>query len=141
METAPKPVNRIAVAAVSAYLLMVGVWLILSRQIPSPGIRRILRAKLRRPFHGTLVDFQPEQGYCYLSRLPAALLSDRESFSCLQAFENDQPLGPPHAPHDDVRQMGGGRFSHWGDQLFFSTSDNSDPRINGRRYSVKEVRR
>ena len=34
--------------------------------------------------------------------------------------------------------VGGGRFSHWGDQLYFSTSDGSDPRGNGRIYEVVE---
>jgi hypothetical protein len=29
-----------------------------------------------------------------------------------------------------------GRFSHWGDGLHFSASDNSDPRTNGRSYTI-----
>ncbi len=40
-----------------------------------------------------------------------------------------------------MRSLGGGRYSHWGTHLFFTTSDNSDPRSNGRRYTVKEMRR
>ena len=32
--------------------------------------------------------------------------------------------------------MGSGRFSHWGGNLFFSTSDNTDPNTNGRVYQV-----
>src|SRR5262249_4763936 len=27
-------------------------------------------------------------------------------------------------------------YSHWGETLYFSTSDNSDPNANGRRYSL-----
>jgi pectate lyase len=73
--------------------------------------------------------------------LPPHLLSDRESASFMEVFEDGRPLGPGHAPHEDVRRLGQGRFSHWGDRLYFSTSDNSDPRTNGRHYTVKEVRR
>jgi hypothetical protein len=56
--------------------------------------------------------------------------------SGLQLLENGAPIGPAHSSHEDIRRMGGGRFSHWGTGLLFSSSDNSDPRINGRAYSV-----
>jgi hypothetical protein len=41
----------------------------------------------------------------------------------------------------DIEDVGKGRYSHWIDDekkvyVFFSTSDNSDPRKNGRVYSV-----
>src|SRR5262245_3465132 len=48
--------------------------------------------------------------------------------------ENGRPLGPGGALHDDIRQIGQGRYSHFGRQLYFSTSDNSDPIANGRAY-------
>ncbi len=54
--------------------------------------------------------------------------------SSLQLYEGTQPLGPAHALHADIRQQGNGRYSHWGNTLHFSTSDNSDPRGNGRSY-------
>ena len=50
--------------------------------------------------------------------------------------EDDRPLGPAHTPHEEIRDLGGGRFSHWGGYVFFSTSDGSDPRTNSRRYRV-----
>lgn len=56
--------------------------------------------------------------------------------SRLRFFENQTELEPAHAPHDDIRRRGVGRFSHWRGDLFFSTSDNSDPRTNGRSYGV-----
>lgn len=58
-------------------------------------------------------------------------------WSELQLYEDDQPLGPSHTPHAEIQQHGGGRFTHWRHELYFSTSDNSDPRSNGRRYTVK----
>jgi SAM-dependent methyltransferase len=45
-------------------------------------------------------------------------------------------VGPPHSVHQAIRQTGGGRFSHWGYELYFSASDNSNPNSNGKRYRV-----
>ncbi|MDB5580922.1 MAG: hypothetical protein JWR80_6098, partial [Bradyrhizobium sp.] len=56
--------------------------------------------------------------------------------SNLQLRENGQSLGPAHAGHSDIRESGQGRYSHWGTRLWFSASDSSDPRVNGRSYSV-----
>ncbi len=54
----------------------------------------------------------------------------------LLLFENETLLGPAHSNHDDIRIAGGGRFSHWKGNLYFSTSDGSDPRTNGRKYTL-----
>ena len=56
--------------------------------------------------------------------------------STLLVFEGENPLGPAHAAHEEIRTLGGGRFSHWADSLYFSTSDNADPNTNGRTYTV-----
>jgi len=56
--------------------------------------------------------------------------------SPLRLFEDGHELGPAHISHAQIRRSGGGRFSHWGASLWFSTSDNSDPRSNGRTYSI-----
>ncbi|MGB4399520.1 MAG: nucleoside hydrolase [Daejeonella sp.] len=55
--------------------------------------------------------------------------------STLKVFENDRELGPAHSAHHDVASYGKGRFSHFGNNLYFSASDNTDPRYNGRKYS------
>ena len=133
--------NWLAVGFVSLYLCGVGLYLIVTRKIPAPGFRRVVRAMLRSPYAGTVTGFAPEAGHCFLASVPAHLLSDLESRSWLQLYEDDRPLGPGHAPHDEIRRMGAGRFSHWGEQLYFSASDNSDPRSNGRHYRVAEARR
>lgn len=132
--------NLLYVIAVNAYLLVVGTWLIATRQIPSPGFLRIGFALLKRPYSSAVQECVAESGHCYLAPLPEGLLSDRDSASALRLFEDGRELGPAHASHSDIRQLGAGRYSHWGNQLYFSTSDNSDPRTNGRRYSVREVR-
>lgn len=73
------------------------------------------------------------------SRWPWTLDGDRigsRSRSHLSLYEDGRPLGPAHAPHGVLQTQGEGRFSHWNHLLLFSTSDNSDPRTNGRVYSV-----
>lgn len=57
--------------------------------------------------------------------------------SPLQLLEDDEPLGPAHTTHDDIRTTGLGSYSHWRGGLYFSTSDNSCPQTNGRRYSIR----
>lgn len=56
-------------------------------------------------------------------------------------YENDKPLGPIAEPVD-VNRLGQGRYAHWwsgGSRFVFSSSDNTDPRTNGRVYSVKRM--
>jgi len=55
--------------------------------------------------------------------------------STLKLYEDGKPLGPAHSSHADIAKLGGGRWAHWGrNAVQFSTSDNSDPRTNGRKY-------
>jgi hypothetical protein len=86
--------------------------------------------------HGFVVD---------LAELGVFAPSDKEfpggrgarSVSHLVLLENGTPLGPAHQMHDVIRNKGRGRYSHWGTGLHFSTSDNSDPRVNGRTYTLR----
>jgi hypothetical protein len=54
-------------------------------------------------------------------------------------LENGQSLGSAHSVHADIIQRGHGRYSHWHESLVFSASDNSDPRTNGRSYTIRLV--
>lgn len=56
--------------------------------------------------------------------------------SAIALFEDDRPLEPRAAPHASIRDEGRGAWSHWTRWIIFSSSDGSDPRSNGRRYSV-----
>jgi SAM-dependent methyltransferase len=49
-------------------------------------------------------------------------------------FEDGRQLVYPHSIHHHIARVGRGRFSHWGDRIYFSTSDNSNPNTNGRSY-------
>jgi SAM-dependent methyltransferase len=56
--------------------------------------------------------------------------------STLLLIEDGKPLFSRHTLHDEIRRFGMGRYSHWCDGLIFSTSDNSDPNTNKRRYGI-----
>lgn len=61
---------------------------------------------------------------------------EHASRSTLLLYEDDKLLQPAHAMHEDIRNLGGGCYSHWKDMLYFSTSDGSDPNTNGRVYRI-----
>ena len=48
--------------------------------------------------------------------------------------ENGAQLGSSNALHANIRDIGKGDYSHWGQYLIFSTSDNSDPNGNNKHY-------
>lgn len=62
--------------------------------------------------------------------------SDTPGRSILLLLENGKPLPLPHSMHDDIRKKGNGRYSHWQQGILFSSSDGSDPRTNGRHYTL-----
>lgn len=55
--------------------------------------------------------------------------------SDLLLFENEKLLAKG-AAQTEIREEGGGRYLHWGDSIYFSTTDSTDPRTNGRRYRI-----
>lgn len=79
---------------------------------------------------------RPEIGHAYVTEIDA-YGDDVDNFerSSLVLYEDGAPLGPAHTLHDTIREDGGGAFSHWFNAIYFSASDNSDPRTNGRLYS------
>jgi hypothetical protein len=60
--------------------------------------------------------------------------------SKLVLCEGDTVLGPAHVIHAEIATQGRGRYSHWGNAVVFSSSDNSDPNSNGRTYVVVQPR-
>ena len=52
-----------------------------------------------------------------------------------QLFEDGKPLGPGDSRPKEIRELGMGRYRFLGNSLYFSSSDGSDPRLNGRRYT------
>jgi 2-polyprenyl-3-methyl-5-hydroxy-6-metoxy-1,4-benzoquinol methylase len=84
--------------------------------------------------------FQKENGFAWQANVNE-FMSQADDMknpyrSKLILLENGQPLWFSHTPHDDIRKQGGGLYSHWGNLLYFSTTDNSDPNTNGRHYQI-----
>jgi hypothetical protein len=93
---------------------------------------------------------QPEIGKAHIAPMATAayrlftMPSDdgfSQARSRLILYEDGRPLGPAHSPHAVIRERGEGAYSHWQGNLYFSSSDGSDPRTNGRLYTASaEVR-
>lgn len=78
-----------------------------------------------------------EIGVGYVARLKIPHEADSKSRSTCLLLEDGQPLPHPHAPHKLIRETGKGHYSHWTPTtLYFSASDSSDPRTNGRKYEL-----
>jgi len=67
-----------------------------------------------------------EVGLCWTCALPACCpagdSAEQPQRSSLRLFENGHEIGPPHSSHDEIRNIGGGRYSHWGDRLYLSAA-------------------
>lgn len=78
-----------------------------------------------------------ESGFAYTAGLTTGRQGDKEGSSICTLLEDGKPLPHPRARHASIRNLGQGHYSHWTTgTLYFSTSDNSDPRTNGRRYTL-----
>lgn len=92
-------------------------------------------------------NIEHQEGYSYTWVVPelilapiAVVLSDSiedSQRSDLQLFENGVPLRSAHSLHETIRRAGDGYYSHWGERVVFASSDNSDPRNNGRVYEAR----
>lgn len=106
------------------------------------------RLDIARTIHPSKIELL--EGYCYIALLKnlfpswwGLLLYPSDSStapkrSSLKLFESGASLGPPNALHADIMTLGNGRFSDWNGELRFSSTDNTDPRTNGRDYRVTE---
>jgi hypothetical protein len=86
--------------------------------------------------------FVHDAGNAFEASLPElAPYSDSVSSqqSNMRLYEDGQQLGPAHSLQSDIRDLGGGRFSHSGVSVIFSASDNSDPNTNGRQYTAEYI--
>lgn len=84
---------------------------------------------------------RPESGLAWIAPMPpevAWLAENRRTPDTPPATlrEDGVDLGPIQRSHDGIRLRGGGAWCLWGDWLYFSTPDGSDPRGNGRRYEI-----
>lgn len=81
---------------------------------------------------------QSNGGYAYTFPVPELAgegdTTGSDHRSTYKLMEIDKPLEPGHASHTDIRDKGTGRWSHWEGTVYFSTSDNSNPCANNRKY-------
>lgn len=86
-----------------------------------------------------LPPYSSNGGFAFLAKLSVDTPSDLTApdASALVLYENNIKLVPAHASHEAIRRVGAGAYSHWGKDLYFSASDNSDPNSNGRQYSIQ----
>lgn len=88
-------------------------------------------------------------GNCYTHVVPVSLFSNLPAEAgelAVTVLEDNQILGPSVPSHALIRRWGEGGFNLWYNpgaghergaaQIYFSTSDNSDPRTNGRTYTL-----
>jgi len=94
-----------------------------------------------KPIAVFIPDPNDKNGNCYLIYVPQYVqVADDDQNpkrSTLELFEDGKPLGPPHTMHKEIREQGKGRYSHYQSWIFMSTSDNTDPRSNGKKYTYK----
>ncbi|HEX5053021.1 MAG TPA: glycosyltransferase [Planctomycetota bacterium] len=83
--------------------------------------------------------FRPDGGHSWWTSLRGLRMPAQGSPRRAMLFENGRPLPFPDCVHDDIRRLGGGRYSVWNDGIYFSAADGSDPATNGRRYEVRVV--
>ncbi len=131
-ESQPASVSWLAIcfAAITAGLFCVTAWWQLAGW---PALARLDSATI-----------QHRAGHSYLAPGPSAPLfgsiendgPGHENASGLVIEEDGVPLGPAHSLHDDVALKGAGRYSHWGNAIIFSTTDNTNPSLNDRVYKI-----
>jgi hypothetical protein len=85
-----------------------------------------------------LDNIRHQVGHCYVADLPKWVPSGEAiglaRKSTLRLFEAGVQLGRGSASHEQIRSHGGGLYSHWGNCLYFSARDNSNPIIETRDY-------
>ena len=83
---------------------------------------------------------QPDQQHAYIADLGTDYWDARDRPSVAQVLEEGRPLNSGNILHARIREAGNGLYSFWGTSVLFATSDNSDPRSNGREYVVEVPR-
>jgi hypothetical protein len=107
-------------------------WLQVAFDPPKSGERLLLE----RPFRAFLdSEFAVFAIDTMFSRIADSV--DNNERSDVDLYEDGKLLGPAHSVHGEIGKLGQGRFSHWRlnySIFLFSSSDNTDPRTNGRSY-------
>jgi len=90
------------------------------------------RLRIEFPSEVIIEGIQKEAGFCHIVSLPLGLEPRG-----LVLLEDGKALGPADTLHDDIRKLGEGRYHIGRTSLYFSASDGSDARRNGRVYTLR----
>ncbi|MBV8755457.1 MAG: radical SAM protein [Hyphomicrobiales bacterium] len=101
-----------------------------------PTVDDVDRLRLDEEDEYLVEGIQKEQGFCHIAMFPLGIRPD--SF---ELWEDDTPLGPAGCLHDEIRKKGAGRYHIGATSVYFSASDGTDARRNGRTYSLRRVSR
>lgn len=81
--------------------------------------------------------FRLESGHCHVADIPEQFWERvRDKVSDVVLLEDGVPLPIRCDVHDEIRTLGGGRYSIWHGVVYASASDNSNPATNSRRYEL-----
>jgi hypothetical protein len=117
----------------------------------SPDVKIVYRPPFRIeqgiPAHGNsprrpLPAPRRGEGFEWIAHLPelrALADSVHKTGSPLVLFEDDEPIGPAHVLHDDIRTRGRGRYSHWDDTVRFAPSRNDDADEHVYSYALQDL--
>jgi len=109
----------------------ISVPIILTPELNSRKLQREVREVIR------VKSMKAEHGLAYTAALRLQRAADKTGKSECVLYEDGKPIGPSRALHRDIRELGKGRYSHWTQStLYFSASDSTDPRTNGRKYEL-----
>lgn len=122
------------------FLVVVGLGCAVSAAVLVVGLRTYTVTIPQK----SMARFSPT-GLGYIAQIevvappPYSIVSDKDggTLSELELFEDETKFLKPHSLHQEIDERGEGRYSHWGQNLYFSASDNSDPRLNGHVYSLR----
>ncbi|MCB9898358.1 MAG: radical SAM protein [Planctomycetes bacterium] len=97
---------------------------------------RAYRAELAaRACPGRVAEATPSR--CYTATVPDSLRDTACARPAeVQVTEDGVELPFSDVSHAEIRRLGAGRYSVWGETVYLSTRDHSDPRTNGRTYGI-----
>lgn len=127
------------IAIVSAFLALNYLFFLEPKRADSGGVFLALKSIFMPLDETPLCNIRHIKGHMYAGDLPRLDLCDDRALSTLVLLEDRTPLPHPHKHNLNViSSAGSGRYSHKGDVVFFSATDNSDPCLNGRKYVVMD---
>jgi hypothetical protein len=141
MKIAASPTLNIFGAAALIYAAYLPVALHLQHAYVPPTHRLPPPRLATKPWALGPISPYPDGGFAFHAHVdvfePIEEPNDADQRSPVVLYEDGKPLGPAHSMLGDITSKGGGRYTHLkGVGMVFSSSDNTDPRKNGRHYTA-----